>query len=196
MAHHIYHTEGYVLGTSPLGEANAFIRIYTRDLGLIHATAQGVRLQKSKLKYSLQEFSYSQVSVVRGKEIWRITNARPEYNLFFLFRERPLEQEVVVRILSVLERLVTGEESNPDLFSMIQAAFEFLETNQLARDQIRLFEFIVLLSMLDRLGYGPESSPLTRFADAPLSLELIAEMDKVKTEAGTFIRGSLRESQL
>lgn len=196
MAHHIYQTEGYVLGTSPSGEANAYIRIYTKDLGLIHATAQGIRWQKSKLKYALQEFSYAQVSIVRGKEIWRITNARPEYNLFFLFRARPVEQEAVVRILSILERLVTGEESQTELFDIIHSAFGFLEVNNLTPAQVRLFEYIVLISMLDYLGYGPEAESLTRFAREPLSHELLEEMDKVRAEAATFIRGSIRESQL
>ncbi len=48
MSHSIYHTEGFVIASQDTGEANKYYKIYTKDFGLIGATAQGVRHLKSK----------------------------------------------------------------------------------------------------------------------------------------------------
>ncbi|HFC76631.1 MAG TPA: hypothetical protein ENJ27_00135 [Candidatus Moranbacteria bacterium] len=83
--HNIYNTEGIVLSSFGVGEANKFFHIFTRELGLIQATAQSVRELKSKNRYGLQDFSVSDFSLVRGRDIWRITNVLSQENLFFLF---------------------------------------------------------------------------------------------------------------
>ena len=73
--HHIYHTEGIILGSRNFGEAGKHYYIFTRDLGMITATAQGVRKMSSKLRFVLQDFSYIKIDLVQGKNIFRVTNA-------------------------------------------------------------------------------------------------------------------------
>ncbi len=73
--HHIYHTEGIILSSSNFGEAGKYYNIFTRDLGMVHASAQGVRKMSSKLRYVLQDFSYIKLDLVVGKNIFRITTA-------------------------------------------------------------------------------------------------------------------------
>ena len=75
--HHLHHTEAYVLGSSPKGEDSKLLRLYTRELGLVYAHAQGVRKLSSKLRFTLQDFSLATVDLVRGREIWRVTTATP-----------------------------------------------------------------------------------------------------------------------
>ena len=67
--HHIYHTEAFVLGSRNVGEANKMLSLYTRELGLVYAHAQGIRLGKSKLRFGLQDFSHATVDLVQGKDI-------------------------------------------------------------------------------------------------------------------------------
>ncbi len=73
--HHIYHTEGIILGSKAYGEAGKCYYIFTKDLGMIFASAQGVRKISSKLRYVLQDFSYIKLDLVRGKDFWRLTSA-------------------------------------------------------------------------------------------------------------------------
>ena len=73
--HHIYTTEAIIIKSISMGEANRIYFLLTRDLGFIKATAQGVRLAKSKLKGHLLTFSLVKISVVKGKDLWRITSA-------------------------------------------------------------------------------------------------------------------------
>ena len=76
---HIYTTKAIIVKSAPVGEANKLYFLLTHDLGFIKASAQGVRLSKSKLKGHLEEFSLILLSVVKGKEIWRITSVETIY---------------------------------------------------------------------------------------------------------------------
>ena len=51
------------------------ISIFTRDLGLVFASAQGIRFEKSKLRPFTRDYSFGQFSFVKGKEYWRLTGA-------------------------------------------------------------------------------------------------------------------------
>ena len=73
--HHIYHTEGIILGSRNYGEAGKYYSIFTRDLGMVYASAQGVRRMSSKLRFVLQDFAYLKIDLVQGKDFWRVTNA-------------------------------------------------------------------------------------------------------------------------
>lgn len=83
--YNIYNTDGIILKSFNIGEADKFFLIFTRELGLIEAIAQGIRKIESKNRYGLQDFSVSNISLVRGREVWRITNIIPQENLFSVF---------------------------------------------------------------------------------------------------------------
>ena len=44
--HHIYETNAFVLKNIPHGEADAMLTLFTEELGLIRALAQGIRYEK------------------------------------------------------------------------------------------------------------------------------------------------------
>ncbi|MBX4206578.1 recombination protein O N-terminal domain-containing protein [Candidatus Parcubacteria bacterium] len=112
MSYHIYTTKGIVLGAWPLREADRTYSILTRDLGLVRASASGVRKEESKLRGALEPFVLSSVSLVRGKEYWRITSAETL---------RPIPAEAGIgRPLALLEKLVQGEAAHPELFDAVE----------------------------------------------------------------------------
>ena len=109
--HHIYTTPAFVIHSSPHGESGKFLLLFTRDFGMIGATAQGIRLGTSKLRYHIQDFDFSSISIVRGKEVWRITGAHE--------LEHTKNTIVHLKILKFLKRLLHGEEKNEKLFEII-----------------------------------------------------------------------------
>ncbi len=111
MSYTVYTTEGFILSTSPHGEANRLYCIFTREFGVIYATAQGVRLAKSKLRGHLTEFSLASISLVKGKEFWRLTSAQALQT-----SRHPL----YVQILSILKRLLQGEGEHVTLFDFLK----------------------------------------------------------------------------
>src|SRR5665647_3683275 len=109
--HHIYHTEGIILGSRNYGESGKFYYIFTRDLGMIHASAQGVRKMSSKLRFVLQDFSYVKIDLVAGKNIFRVTSASKTNLLEQITKKREVFQ-VLVNISKLLKRLLAGVEPN------------------------------------------------------------------------------------
>src|SRR3989344_7462999 len=113
-------TPGLIIGSRPSGEAGKIFSIFTRDLGLVRATASGIRLERSKLRYHTSEYSFGLFSLVRGKEYWRLTSAAESGGLV-IGRDagRGAGYEIIFRMAMLLERLLHGEEANSELFDCI-----------------------------------------------------------------------------
>jgi len=197
MSHHIYHTEGFVLASSPTQEANKMLYIFTKELGVVHASAQGVRLLKSKLRYSLQDFAFANISLVRGKDIWRVTNASSVSARFPHIFSQSEYFAIYVKILTLLRRLLNGEEKNERLFMIVIHAFDFLETARANDFQPLSFECVLVLQILHNLGYGSQHSAFEKYVSiAVWSEELITSFEPHRSRALAEINTSLRESHL
>ena len=152
--HHIYHTDAFILGSRPAGEDSRMITLYTKELGLVRAHAQGVRKLASKLRYVLQDFSHVHIDLVRGKEIWRVTTALPHINT----RHLSIEAETIMaRIASLVVRLVTGEEASEDIFSALSRAYDLLGSKTHTPEEYRMLELLSVARILVALGYLPRT---------------------------------------
>ncbi len=194
MSHYIYQTDGIVLDKKNFGEADQFISFYTAGLGGLRASANGVRLLKSKLRYSLDDLSYANFSFIRGKESWRIIDAKeiPGLNL----RKDNSKYVSLNKITRLLSRLVQGEERNDKLWSVVEEGILFLDKNSFDKKSLVNFEIIMALRMLDNLGYVGEADSLEEFFKGELSLEIVDEIASFKKEATERIKNGLKESQL
>lgn len=122
MSHIIYQTEGIVLGKRDFGEAERMYNIYTEKFGMVNAMAQGVRYLKSKLRYNLDLFSYSNFSLVAGKDFWRITDAEEiKSNRKIIDDEGKLN--LFSRIANFLTRMIRGEERNDFIWQEVKKIF-------------------------------------------------------------------------
>lgn len=197
MSHHIYNTEGFVLSGRNVGEANRYFQIFTRDFGMVGATAQGVRFLKSKLRYGLQDYSYLKISLVRGKHSWRITGAIREKNVGEVLNGNYDKFKTIARIFILLERLVQGEEKNEFIFNQITEACEFLEKEDLDSKLLNNFESIFVMRILNCLGYMAEMKGLSEFIDSSLwTRDLVSKMSAINREAVIQINKALKETHL
>ncbi len=192
MSHTIYTTEGFILKSANFGEANKYFFIFSKDFGLIKAAAQGIRHLKSKLRYSLEDFSLGQISVVRGREIWRITSAEKKLGL------KQKEKLILLSsIFSLLLRLLHGEERNDFLFDSLKEGMMFLEGNELTEENLLNFECILALRILSALGYIGRLGDFDQFTKSPyFTSELLINMTSLKTRAILEINKSLKETHL
>src|SRR3989338_10312575 len=124
--HHIYHTEGIILGSGSFGEAGKYYHIFTRDLGLVRASASGVRKLSSKLRFVLSDYAYIKVDLVRGKDFWRITSASKTSVLDDVAKKENA-YKICANISRLLKRLLQGEDKNEELFADVLQGFEILE---------------------------------------------------------------------
>ena len=195
MSHHIYETRAIILSTSPSGEADKSISLYTREFGLVRATAQGVRELKSKLRYSLQPGSLSVINLVRGRGGWRITNARLEENLFSALRSSHARLTVFARIQRLLVRMLQGEEKNVALFEELERGFSFLsKASELSLPEA---ELLLVLCVMHYLGYIGQSPALSMLLEKGFwGAEAIAEAARQRRALVRHVNESMRISQL
>jgi len=194
MPHYIYQTEGIIIEKKNFGEADQFISFYTSGLGGLRAVANGVRLLKSKLRYNLDNLSYAKFSFVRGKESWRIIDAKEIPGI--RIKEENAKYISLGRITNLLSRLIHGEERNDNLWSVVEEGVNFLNENSFDKKSLSNFEIIMALRILDNLGYIGEVGNLDRFLKGELTVEAIREIEDFKKEATLEIKKGLEESQL
>jgi DNA repair protein RecO len=194
--HPIHTTPGFIIGSRPSGEAGKMISIFTRDLGLVFASAQGIRFEKSKLRPFTQDYSFGQFSFVRGKEYWRLTSAQEEYNTNS--ESTNGTQALVVRIASLLERLLHGEQPNPELFDCIEAANIFLGgSSDLNAEELETLESLIVIRMLHHLGYIGDAADLNGHVHSlELSKDLLQSLRGKRIAMNRHINKALRESHL
>ncbi len=193
--HHIYHTKGIVLESREKGEANKFLSIFTREHGMIFAAVQGIRHNKSKLRYALSDFSYSNVDLVRGRDIWRVTTASPISNFGNLALDGNFGK-VFANLSRLVLRLYQGEESNEELFDHIIETFGLLKEKKVKEEDLKHFEIVAVFRILYYLGYLALTTENDVFVKSPLDESLFVEAAKSRTRVLNEINKSLRESQL
>ena len=133
-----YVTESFVLASYEAGEHDITYKLFTKEFGLIFARATSVRKLPSKLRAHLKVGYMTRVTLVKGKELWRITGGE-EYHC-----EDILRYDVV----KLLERFVRGEGVQKTLFTHMK---EILSTRNIDERTGRLLAHY--LALVD-LGYA------------------------------------------
>lgn len=188
------------------------------------ASAQGIRLEKSKLRYHSQEFSLGEFSFVRGKEYWRMTGAGEvqvtsgklqvrsedrsdgaEKSQASLGAHKLRLREIIPRMALLLRRLLHGEEAHPELFDHIRDSLELIEDCEgvadgqsiLSEDQSKTLESLIVFRIVHLLGYvGNDKEIDIRVISAPLCNELLDVASGQRVVMNKHINKALRESQL
>ena len=154
----IYTTEGLIIESRIFGESNKIYFILTRDFGLIKATAQGVCKTESKQKFGLQTLSFSKISLVKGKEIWKITSAISLENVFSNLKGEKNKLNVFIRIVSLIRKLLLEEEKEPIFFDVVKSLYKFLKTeNANNKDKLSSAELLTVMKILHTSGYLGEN---------------------------------------
>ena len=196
--HHKYHTDAIILGSSHFGETGKFYSIFTRELGMINATAQGIRKMSSKLRYVLSDFSYVRVDLVRGKELWRITSASKTNELEKISKTET-GLKTIANISKLLKRLLQGEEQNEALFKDVLDGFYILENKlngQYVKEEIQNTEMILVLRILFHLGYLGDDGKMSEFVSSPFAEELLPYVATNRVAILSEINKALHETQM
>ena len=192
--HHIYHTEGIILGSRNYGEAGKYYYIFTRDLGMIYARTQGVRKISSKLRFVLQDFAYLKIDLVQGRDFWRVTNAL-KTNKLEQITKQPENFQILANIMRLLRRLLAGVEPNESLFIDLLSGLSILEKSK-TKEDLRNIETVIVLRIINNLGYIGGNEMLKTFIKSPFEESVIFEVSKNRRKILSEINKALRETHL
>ena len=197
MSHQIHTTEGLILGSVGTGEAHLYITMFTREFGLVRAVARSVRLEKSKLRYSLQDFSKSNISLVRGRDVWRITGAQECNGTYWHLKGDREKIKILARISALLNRFLHGEEKNEQLYLTLSSGVEFLRENDTDSEIIKNFEYLIVLRILYTLRYIKNTDNFDLFlSTTDMDSSLLMKVAPFRKKMTVAINEALRESHL
>lgn len=161
-----HHTKAIVLGAYNVGEASRTYRLFTADMGVVFARCQSSREGRSRHRYGLQFSSVSDVSLVRSRDGWRITNVTPVSSIFFEHEDRQ-KRMLAIRVLHLVRRLIVDEEQGSVLFDLVWDGLSALAGPEVTQDNIASFEVLLVLRILHELGYVQGDSAYTQHLSPP-----------------------------
>lgn len=171
MSYQTYTTEAIVCGSFANNTADKSFLLFTKNAGMLYASARSVREERSRQRYALQDFSRITVSLIKGKTGWRIGSVDTQGNLFGTALTRAARGSVV-RLLKLLRRLLHGEDPHPALYEEIVLALEYLAQSDIPHRSTA--EEVIQARVLYELGYMSETTPLQPLLVSPLLLVLAA----------------------
>jgi DNA repair protein RecO len=149
MAYATYTTNALVCGTFDRNTADRSYLLFTREAGMLYASARSAREERSRQRYSLQDFTLVRVSLVKGKGGWKVGSIQAHSN----FYHEAVDQNArgsVVSVFRLLRRFFKGEEPAPELFDYIAHAVKKLSIVQPDR---AFLQMLIQVHILAELGY-------------------------------------------
>lgn len=156
-------TDAIVLTRIDYGEADRIITMLTPDQGKLRLMAKGVRRVKSKVAGSVELFSVTNVTYIRGRsEIGTLISARLQvhYGRIVQGLDRTMLGYDLIKRLNK----VTEDEPEPDYFHLLQQAFISLDDPTIATDLIKLWfdaQLLRLSGHMPNLLTEPDGTKLT-----------------------------------
>jgi len=171
--HKVVVTDGLVLSKRGAGESNTLLALLTQELGLVRASARSARKEVSKLRFGLEPMTTARFSLVRGRNEWKLIGVEAVSRT--LLSDSSLRRVQVGRVTRLLLRLIHGEEPVPELYATIENGLRCLSETSDTLDA-EAVECVLVLRILEHLGYLPGSPPLAPFLEGEVSsAQLIAK---------------------
>ncbi len=149
----------------------------------------------SKLRGNLEAPSVSNLSLVKGKEVWRIVGAEYGENLWRSLENNREGLFLFTRLTNLLKRMVFGEERHEELYKILEDAFLALQTKKSKEDLLAL-ELVLVSRLLHQLGYFKLKEEYVSFLEEDInkikSEDVLAKQRLLITE----INRALKESHL
>ncbi len=148
-------TEGIIIRCRKFKETSLILTLYTRDFGLLRAVAKGARGPKSNFRSSLDLFAYGQLVVyVKDNRDLQLLSDFDSIRTFGKVQEDLRRFAHAGAAGELIEALVAGQESNPELLDLLLEYLDLLETapGDVVPAVFRAYQ----IKTCGLLGYRPE----------------------------------------
>jgi DNA repair protein RecO len=139
MAIEKYTTKCLVIESFDQGEHDRVYKLFTREFGLIMAHAKSIRKLESKLRAHVLPRTVGRVTLVRGKEIWRLVGAEEGVDA----------PEITHEIAELIKRFIRGEGTHKALYDRMVQLMD--KSPNYESKKLRLLMYYILLV---ELGYA------------------------------------------
>lgn len=132
-------TRAIILEAYDQGEHDRAYKVFTREFGLLICQAKSIRKLESKLRAHMLPRSCSLITLVQGREVWRLVGAEND----------AMDSPYVHEVTTLLKRFVRGEGAHKTLYDRMMVFLK--NTTSYDEQSMRLLLYYVLLV---ELGYA------------------------------------------
>ena len=149
----VYKTEGIVLRSMNLGEADRVLTVLTPRLGKLRVIAKGVRRTRSRIGGALEPFSDVQLVLAVGRT-WDVVTSSSLEDPHLGLRNDLHSTAAAWYVVELADRFCEGTADSHEAFRLLAQALSALDAgSSVSRDVVaRWFE----LALLDAMGFRPE----------------------------------------
>ncbi len=134
-----YVTKCLVVNSFDQSEHDRVYKLFTREFGMVIAHAKSVRKLESKLRAHVMPRTVSLVTLVQGRDIWRLVGAE----------EQKETSSVIHEVTELILRFIHGEESHKILYDRVEDFLSKADTYDKQKARM-LFYYVLLVE----LGYA------------------------------------------
>lgn len=186
----------FVIDYIDVGESSRSYLLLCENLGPIWAKATSVRKQQSKLRYHLQQYSNIKITLIEGREYFRIVGVSDFEDAIIFDNLSPEKKELVVRIFQLLRRLLVGEERSSLIYDFVTKSLSYLvENNNLDSEILFAFEIAVVSNVLMILGYV-DKKEFEIGVESTINEEYLREVSLRRKEILVQVNNALKSSHL
>lgn len=184
MAIEKYATQCFVIDSYEQSENDRAYKLFTREFGLVTAQAKSIRKLESKLRAHVLPRTISLVTLVKGREVWRLVGGE----------EVLQSNNRIYEITKLLNRFVRGEGTHKALYDRLVSYVKNTEVLDPNKSRILLYYIVLVeLGYADAQIIGAKSlTEYIRFDINELYTRLLLSYDDVRKH----IHEVLKEMQL
>ena len=143
--------EAVVISHRDFGEADRFIRLFSRELGKIDAIAKGVRKAGSRKAAHLEPFTHVALVLARGQSAWIITQA-DMLTAFNAIRDDLRKTAQAAYVVELADRLTAQDQADSTVFRLVLETLRRLDKLADPFNALCHYE----LQLLNLTGFRPE----------------------------------------
>lgn len=140
MAIEKYVTTCLVIESFDQGENDRVYKLFTREFGLITVHAKSIRKLESKLRAHVLPRTMSLVTLVQGREVWRLVGAE---------EQQQIEGSAIHEVVTLIKRFIRGEGAHKALYDRL---IQFLQTT--SKYEHKMSYVLLYYILLVDLGYA------------------------------------------
>lgn len=158
MSYNHIETPCFVVDSKDIGESNRAFLLVCDKLGPLWATATSIRKNQSKLRYHLQKYENINISLIEGREYWRIVGVS-SIDDGIQYRQLTSDlKQMIARIFLLVRKFLVGEERNGEMYSLLASSFAYAQNSEINSEEIFALELLTVVRILMLLGYVDKNS--------------------------------------
>jgi DNA repair protein RecO len=143
---------GVILKKQNYREADQIITVWTRELGKFRVMARGIRLNKSKLAFAMQDLSEVEIEVVGNKALPALISAKP-LQVFNGLREDLAKTVAAFYSAELMMKMTADEQPITEAYGLMTDFLDFVHRADISKLNVYSTVDCFSLQLLKSLGF-------------------------------------------